>query len=29
MVLLKQHGDWKTVHVHFSEARDTPRPGNI
>jgi ketosteroid isomerase-like protein len=29
MVLLKQRGDWKTVHVHFSEARDTPRPGNI
>ncbi len=29
MVLLREHGDWKTVHVHFSEARDAERPGNI
>jgi len=29
MALLKESADWKTVHVHFSEARDTPRPGNI
>lgn len=29
MVLLRQDGHWKTVHVHFSEARDTPRPGNV
>jgi hypothetical protein len=28
-VLLKQHGEWKTVHAHFSEGRDTPRPGNV
>jgi len=29
MVLLKQQREWKTVHVHFSEGRDTPRPGNV
>ena len=29
MVLVRQHGEWKTVHVHFSEGRDTPRPGNV
>jgi hypothetical protein len=29
MVLVKQHAEWKTVHVHFSEGRDTPRPGNV
>src|SRR5215470_16740624 len=28
-VLLKQQREWKTVHVHFSEGRDTPRPGNV
>jgi ketosteroid isomerase-like protein len=29
MVLVKEHGEWKTVHAHFSEGRDTPRPGNV
>jgi ketosteroid isomerase-like protein len=29
MVLVKQHGEWKTVHAHFSEGRHTPRPGNV
>jgi len=29
MVLVRERGDWKTVHVHFSEGRDTPRPGGV
>ncbi len=29
MVLLKENGDWKTVHVHFSEASGEARPGGI
>jgi ketosteroid isomerase-like protein len=29
MVLVREQGDWKTVHAHFSEGRDTPRPGNV
>lgn len=29
MVLVKENGDWKTVHAHFSEGRDTPRPGGV
>jgi ketosteroid isomerase-like protein len=29
MVMLKEHGAWKAVHAHFSEAREGPRPGNI
>ena len=29
MVMLRQDGDWKTVHVHFSEASPSPRPGGV
>ena len=29
MVMLKEDGDWKTVHVHFSEASSGARPGGI
>ena len=29
MVMLKESGGWKTVHVHFSEAAMGPRPGNV
>jgi hypothetical protein len=29
MVLLKENGAWKTVHAHFSEGRNTPRPGGV
>jgi hypothetical protein len=29
MVLAKEHGVWKTVHAHFSEGRNTPRPGGV
>jgi hypothetical protein len=29
MVLVKEHGAWKTVHVHFSEASAGPRPGGV
>jgi hypothetical protein len=29
MVMLKEPGGWKTVHVHFSEAAAGPRPGNV
>ena len=29
MVLVRERGDWKTVHAHFSEGRDTPRPGGV
>jgi ketosteroid isomerase-like protein len=29
MVLMREGGDWKTMHVHFSEGRDTPRPGDV
>ena len=29
MVLVREHGDWKTVHAHFSEGRDTARPGDV
>lgn len=29
MELAKEQGDWKTVHVHFSEASSGPRPGGI
>jgi len=28
-VLVRERGDWKTVHAHFSEGRDTPRPGGV
>jgi hypothetical protein len=29
MVMVKEGGDWKTIHVHFSEASPGPRPGGI
>jgi hypothetical protein len=29
MVMLRDGGDWKTVHVHFSEASAGPRPGGV
>ncbi|MEA2944511.1 MAG: hypothetical protein QOD09_5040 [Bradyrhizobium sp.] len=29
MVFQKEAGDWRVVHVHFSEHTDTPRPGGI
>lgn len=29
MVFRKEHGDWRVVHVHFSEANDGQRPGGI
>ncbi|HUB45996.1 MAG TPA: nuclear transport factor 2 family protein [Acetobacteraceae bacterium] len=29
MVFRKEHGDWRVVHVHFSEATTAPRPGGI
>jgi ketosteroid isomerase-like protein len=29
MVFRKEAGDWRVVHVHFSEASTTPRPGGI
>ena len=29
MVMLKEAGAWKAVHVHFSEASPGPRPGNV
>jgi ketosteroid isomerase-like protein len=29
MVMLKESGGWRTVHVHFSEANAGPRPGGI
>ena len=29
MVFRKEHGDWRVVHVHFSEASTTPRPGGV
>jgi len=29
MVMLRQDGDWKTVHVHFSEASPSTRPGGV
>ena len=29
MVFRKEDGDWRVVHVHFSEASTTPRPGGI
>ena len=29
MVMLKDGGGWRTVHVHFSEAATGPRPGNV
>jgi len=29
MVLRKESGDWRVVHVHFSEASESPRPGGI
>jgi ketosteroid isomerase-like protein len=29
MVMVKESGRWKTVHVHFSEASAGSRPGNI
>jgi ketosteroid isomerase-like protein len=29
MVLRREHGNWKTVHAHFSEGRATPRPGGV
>jgi ketosteroid isomerase-like protein len=29
MVLVRDRGEWKTVHAHFSEGRDTPRPGGV
>jgi hypothetical protein len=29
MVFRKEDGDWRVVHVHFSEAASTPRPGGI
>jgi ketosteroid isomerase-like protein len=29
MVFSKEDGDWRVVHVHFSEASTTPRPGGV
>ena len=29
MVFARQDGNWQVVHVHFSEASEGPRPGNI
>ena len=29
MVFRKEDGDWRVVHVHFSEASTAPRPGGI
>ncbi|HYB42476.1 MAG TPA: nuclear transport factor 2 family protein [Candidatus Methylomirabilis sp.] len=29
MVMLREGGDWKTVHAHFSEASPGPRPGDV
>ncbi|MEQ8347751.1 MAG: nuclear transport factor 2 family protein [Sneathiellaceae bacterium] len=29
MVFRKEDGDWRVVHVHFSEANDGERPGGI
>jgi hypothetical protein len=29
MVFRKEAGDWRVVHVHFSEASTAPRPGGI
>jgi ketosteroid isomerase-like protein len=29
MVFCKEEGDWRVVHVHFSEASTTPRPGGV
>ena len=29
MVMVREGGDWKTIHVHFSEASPGPRPGGI
>ena len=29
MVFRKEDGDWRVVHVHFSESSTAPRPGGI
>jgi hypothetical protein len=29
MVFRKEDADWRVVHVHFSEAAATPRPGGV
>jgi ketosteroid isomerase-like protein len=29
MVFRKEAGDWRVVHVHFSEASTAPRPGDV
>ena len=29
MVFRKEGGDWRVVHVHFSEASTAPRPGGV
>ena len=29
MVFRKEAGDWRVIHVHFSEASTAPRPGGI
>ena len=29
MVFRKEDGDWRVVHVHFSPASETPRPGSV
>jgi hypothetical protein len=29
MVFAREAGEWRVVHVHFSEATGTPRPGGI
>lgn len=29
MVFRKEDGDWRVVHVHFSEASTAPRPGGV
>jgi len=29
MVFHKEDGDWRVVHVHFSEHADGPRPGGV
>ena len=29
MVFAREHGEWRVVHTHFSEASTDARPGDI
>ena len=29
MIFRRENGQWRVMHVHFSEATDTPRPGGV